>query len=133
MPEAALHLASSSPRRRQILADIGLDFTYAGVNLDESRRDGESVEQMAVRLAREKALAASPPLTSLPVLAADTIVVAGDDVFGKPGSKNDALMMLGALSGRTPTGSSPVWPCGCMIGSQTAMSETEVEFREIRP
>jgi septum formation protein len=127
-----LHLASSSPRRREILTDLGLAFTHAGVDLDESRRDGESVEQMAVRLAREKAAAALPSVPDLPVLAADTIVVLGNEVYGKPKSKDDALAMLEALSGKTHRVVTGV-AVRLHERIRTTMSDTEVEFREIRP
>lgn len=132
MPDLKLHLASSSPRRREILADLGLNFTYAGVDLDESRRSGESVEQMAVRLAREKATAARPPKVELPVLGADTIVVLNGRVYGKPGSKDEALEMLGALSGATHRVVTGV-AVRLHDRTRTALSETEVEFREVRP
>jgi septum formation protein len=127
-----LHLASSSPRRRDILTNLGLKFTHAGVDLDESRVDRETVEHMAVRLAREKAAAARPALFDLPILAADTIVVLGDSVFGKPSSMDDALRMLDSLSGklhRVLTG------VAVRLGDdiRVALSDTEVEFREISP
>ena len=102
MTKPDIHLASSSPRRREILDVMGVTFTHAGVDIDESRKDGEAVTDMALRLAREKALAVDDALASgLPILAADTIVVLGDRVFGKPASESDALAMLEALSGRT--------------------------------
>ena len=132
MPKTVLHLASSSPRRREILAGLGLGFSHAGVDLDESRRDDESVEDKAVRLAREKAAAARSPLPDVPVLAADTIVVLGDKVYGKPASMDDALKMLSALSGTTHRVVTGV-AVRLHDRIRTTMSDTEVEFREIRP
>ena len=129
MTAPILHLASASPRRREILAALGIPITHGGADIDESRHEGEAVEDMAQRLAREKALAAS---SSLPVLAADTLVVLGDKVFGKPTSGEHAHGMLSALSGRDHrvlTGvavrrGEDLW---------TAMTDTTVRFRDIRP
>ena len=127
-----MHLASSSPRRREILTELGLSFTYAGVDLDESRRRGESVERMAVRLAMEKAAAGSPPTKNQPVLGADTIVVLHGRVFGKPGSKDEALEMLDALSGATHRVVTGI-AVRLHERTATALSETEVDFREVGP
>jgi septum formation protein len=130
MPAPDLHLASSSPRRREILAALGLTFSHGGVDIDESRRPGEGLEEMARRLAQEKALAAARD--GLPVLAADTIVVLGDRAFGKPATEGDALSMLAALSGRSHRVIT-----GVALSADgelaTAMSDTEVRFRDIRP
>ena len=133
MESPVLHLASSSPRRREILTALGLTFTYAGVDLDESRRDGEAVDDMAARLAREKAMAVDPAdHDGVPVLAADTIVVLDDRVFGKPASEPDALSMLQALSGTTHRVLTAIT---VRAGNAlfTAMSDTEVRFRDISP
>ncbi|MGI9261704.1 MAG: Maf family protein, partial [Woeseiaceae bacterium] len=82
------HLASESPRRRELLSGLGLRFSCGGVDLDESRLGNETVEGMVSRLAVDKVLAGQQAQASgLPVLAADTIVVLGDRVFGKPASK----------------------------------------------
>ena len=87
---------------------------------------------MAVRLAREKAAAARLSATDLPVLAADTVVVLDSRVYGKPRSMDEALEMLEALSGRTHR-----VVTGVAVRRheriRTAMSETEVDFREVRP
>jgi septum formation protein len=125
-----LHLASASPRRREILSALGVRFSFAGVDIDESRAPGESVSAMVSRLASEKANAA--PADGLPVLGADTIVVLDDRVFGKPRSKADALVMLHALSGR----SHRVLTAAALVvdgKTETAICDTEVRFREIHP
>jgi septum formation protein len=133
MTKPDIHLASSSPRRREILDVMGVTFTHAGVDIDESRKDGEAVTDMALRLAREKALAVDDALASgLPILAADTIVVPGDRVFGKPASESDALAMLEALSGRTHrviTAIALRTPDRLLA----SLSDTEVRFRDISP
>jgi septum formation protein len=130
MPDSDLHLASSSPRRREILAALGLTFSHGGVDIDESQRAGEGLAAMALRLAEEKARAVIA--TDLPVLAADTIVVLGERVFGKPADADDALAMLQALSGRAHR---VITGVALRTGSSidTAMSETGVRFRDIRP
>jgi septum formation protein len=128
-----LHLASSSPRRRELLTALGITFSHAGVDIDESRKKGEVVADMAMRLAREKAFAVDrTQYDNIPVLAADTIVVLGDQVFGKPQSKEDALAMLAALSG---TGHRVVTAVALVFDDVlgTAMSVTDVRFRDINP
>ena len=96
-----LHLASASPRRREILTTLGLDFSYAGEDVDESRGDGEPAADMVLRLAQDKAQAAQSRYQDRAILGADTVVVLGENVLGKPLSQEDALRMLGALSGRS--------------------------------
>jgi septum formation protein len=126
-----LHLASSSPRRRQILERMGLVFSAAGVDVDERQHPGESAERMVVRLAVEKACAVNPGPDTV-VLGADTAVVLDGDVFGKPADEADALRMLAALSGRhhrVMTGVA-VRSAG---KTASALSVTEVKFREIGP
>lgn len=127
----ALHLASSSPRRKEILAALGLTFSVGGADVDEQQLDGESAEDMVLRLAVDKAMAGAPGGDVI-VIAADTLVVLDDHIFGKPGDQDDALEMLGRLSGRTHqvlTGVA-VWAEGEM---RTALSATDVRFREISP
>jgi septum formation protein len=131
MDEPLLHLASSSPRRREILTALGLRFSAEGVGIDEARIGNEPVRQMALRLAREKALASGSP-ASLPVLGADTVVVAGDSVFGKPVSEASALDMLAALSGRVHQVITAV-ALSHKDDIHTAVSETAVWFRDIHP
>ena len=92
-------LASGSPRRRELLALLGLDFTAAAPTVDETRREGESPTDYAGRMSRSKAEAAFRP--GVVILAADTIVVDGGDVLGKPRDEADAWAMLRQLRGRT--------------------------------
>jgi len=130
MRKPDLHLASSSARRREILTNLGVSFSYAGVDIDESRSSGEPVADMVLRLALEKAQAAN--VDALPVLGADTIVTLDDQVFGKPASQDDALTMLQALSGSRHQVLTGV---ACISGDTvaTAVSTTEVRFRDIDP
>jgi len=127
----SLHLASASVRRAEILDALGVSYSVGGVDIDEQQLAGEPPEEMVLRLASEKAAAAR--LThSLPVLAADTVVVVDGAVFGKPQDQEDALGMLARLSGRchrVMTGVAIVWD----EGQRTALSVNEVHFREIGP
>ena len=130
MTSVTLHLASSSPRRHEILQALGLSFTAAGVDIDERRRPGETPADMVMRLAAEKAAAAH--VDSHLVLGADTAVVLGDLVFGKPRDEADAVDMLVQLSGRRHQVMTGV---AVLAGTRldSALSVTEVQFREIRP
>lgn len=131
MTTPTLHLASSSPRRRELLAALGVEFTTGGVDTEERRRDGEAPDEMVLRLAVEKARATAAGVADL-VLTADTAVVLGNTVFGKPEGRDDALRMLAALSGCTHRVMT-----GVALRSaeriDTALSVTEVRFREILP
>ena len=97
-----LVLASTSPRRSEVLADAGFAFEAVAAGVDESRREGEPAEAYVRRLAEVKARAVaariSPPAI---VIAADTVVVMDGEVLGKPASAEDAGRMLRRLSGRT--------------------------------
>jgi septum formation protein len=130
MAQPELHLASSSARRCEILTALGLCFSHAGVDIDESRAPGESVADMVLRLAREKAQAADA--VNLPILGADTIVTLDDRIFGKPASRDDGLAMLQALSGRSHHVLTGV---ACVSGGvlATTLSTTQVRFRDINP
>ncbi len=97
----ALILASSSPRRRELLARAGFAFAVATPDVDETPRAGEAPEAMARRLALEKALAVaqrSDPASC--VLAADTVVGLDRETLGKPRDEAEAAAMLGRLAGR---------------------------------
>lgn len=106
-----LYLASQSPRRRQLLEQIGVDFRVVDVDVPELRALGESPRDYVSRVAREKARAGLVMLEegNVAVLGADTEVVLGDEVFGKPDDADDAARMLGRLSGRVHEVISTVW------------------------
>jgi len=93
-----LILASGSPRRREILERLGYRFTVRPVDLDESRLPGERALDYVRRLAEEKARADARPGEL--VLGADTIVVLGEELLGKPADEKAAISMLEQLSGR---------------------------------
>lgn len=99
-----LHLASKSPRRRELLARLGLDFGVLDVDVPETRAPGEPPEAYVARVAREKAGAGLLRVVAVPgavVLGSDTEVVLDDEVFGKPDGPGEAAAMLRRLSGRT--------------------------------
>jgi septum formation protein len=98
--EPAIILASNSPRRRELLHQVGLSFIIDPTEVDEQIRPGESPESYVVRVALDKARAAASRAASGIIIAADTIVVLGDAILGKPADSRDAERMLTLLSGR---------------------------------
>ncbi|WP_251978938.1 Maf family protein [Salinicola avicenniae] len=125
-----LRLASASPRRRELLASIGVTVEVQPADLDESRLPGESPESFVSRLAREKAEAGHVG-SRLPTLGADTVVVQGDEVFGKPQDRVDARRMLEQLSGtrhRVLSAVAVIGPRGlleCRVATTVVMREIE--------
>ncbi|HEX7340520.1 MAG TPA: Maf family protein [Rhodanobacteraceae bacterium] len=110
-----LILASQSPRRRQLLQQLGVAFEVRKVDVPEVRQAGESAVGYVERVAREKGRAVLAELHDKPdvqVLSADTEVVLDDDVFGKPADAVAAGNMLRRLSGRTHEVVSAVWLLG---------------------
>ena len=104
MNSPQLYLASTSPRRRELLAQLGISTEVVSQGVPENRLDGESPESYVKRLALEKARSGMAGLGDrglLPVLGADTTVVVENEVLGKPVDKADALAMLKRLSGRS--------------------------------
>jgi septum formation protein len=97
-----LVLASRSPRRAELLRAAGIEFTVRTVEIDETPRDGELPRDYVLRLAKEKALAVEAD-ESEAVLAADTTVVLGREIMGKPIDAADATRMLHALAGQRHT------------------------------
>jgi septum formation protein len=95
-----LCLASVSPRRRELLSQIGVPHVAMGADIDEAVVPGETPGDYVMRLAREKALAIRQSGQYLPVLAADTTVVVNGKIFGKPRDQTEAVEMLAELSGR---------------------------------
>jgi septum formation protein len=96
-----LVLASASPRRQELLRNAGIAFIVQASGIDETPVKGESPRSCAERLARDKARAISRIRPEDYVLGADTIVVVGEQMLGKPRDATDAVRMLRMLSGRT--------------------------------
>jgi septum formation protein len=128
-----LYLASQSPRRRQLLEQIGLTFQVLTLDLPEVRSPAESAEHYVARVAHEKALGGLRRVGDTPdaiVLGADTEVVVNDDVFGKPIDAADAASMLRRLAGRTHRVMSAVW-CVSAAREEFAMNITDVTFEKL--
>jgi septum formation protein len=134
-----LILASASPRRRELLAQVGYRFEVQASSVPESRRPGEDPIRFATRLAREKAeevfARCQPSATLAPVmvLGADTLVVCDGEVMGKPADAAEATRMLLLLSGRTHhvvTGVALVWGLG---STEVAAELTQVTLRTLSP
>jgi len=99
---AILVLASASPRRRELLDQIGVNYRVIISEIDESAHEGEAPGNYVCRMAREKALDVKQREgIDSPVLAADTAVVIDNRIYGKPADRAQAIMMLQELSGRT--------------------------------
>lgn len=129
-------LASASPRRRELLQQLGVPHEVQAVDVDETPLPGESPAVLAARLAAAKALAGRERSGGrLPVLGSDTVVEVRGQVLGKPADRAAALAMLEALSGvehRVITGVA-LAPPGGDEPLLTALSETVVRMRSILP
>ncbi len=125
-----LVLASTSPRRRDLLASAGLEFDLFRPEVDETPLVGEEPQACARRVAKEKATIASDARPDAVVLAADTIVVVERTILGKPKDGADAATMLLRLSGRSHQVITAVAVLGPR-GSFQAEVRTEVRFRKL--
>ena len=126
-----LILASQSPRRRELLGLTGLDFIVRVADIDETMDPGKSPFDEVARVSRLKALAVSREKGDV-VIAADTIVVCGNEVLGKPHSEADAFRMLSLLSGRHHE----VMTGMTLLQDEEIVTHTEVtkiHFRELHP
>ncbi|MEO8443948.1 MAG: Maf family protein [Gammaproteobacteria bacterium] len=129
-----VYLASGSPRRRELLTQLGVRHEVLRVTVDETPRAVESAGDLVCRLAAAKAQAglAVRPGSAGPVVAADTAVALGDELFGKPVDEADAVRMLSRLSGRMHT----VWTAVSVADGQRERVElcrSEVTFRALSP
>lgn len=126
-----LVLASASPRRRELLESVGLEFNVHVTDTDETRHENELPEDFVARLARDKANSAKRELgDEIAILAADTIVVQGQGVFGKPRDFEHAKRVWNSLSGTKHQVMTAV--CLAHNGAmQVRVSITDVEFAAI--
>lgn len=135
MPAPQIYLASASPRRQELLQQMGIRFEALPSNVLETRAPGESPEVYVQRVAADKArfvshLIATRALPARPVLGADTEVLLDGVILGKPGDAEHAAGMLRLLSGRTHQVLSGV----CVIHAgvtHEALSESRVTFAEL--
>ncbi len=133
--ERLIYLASASPRRRELLQQIGVSFRVIGHELEETALKGESPQAYVARLAEAKAAAgwhSSRDLCAAPVLAADTAVVLEGEILGKPADMNDARAMLLKLSGRAHQVLTAV-ALRTAAGIEVRLSQSSVTFRSIDP
>ncbi len=100
IPKEKLILASSSPRRAEILTAVNWPFEAVAANIDESRRESEDALAYVKRLAETKARAVAARFSSGLVLGADTVVLAENEILGQPRERNEARRMLRLLSGK---------------------------------
>jgi septum formation protein len=131
MKKDFVYLASASPRRSELLRQIGVPFEVRPAEIVETQADGEAADAYVLRLATEKADAVwrrVPAPERRPVLAADTAVVLEQRVLGKPADEVEAEAMLAALSGRTHRVLTAV-ALRCGDTTQTLLSRSEVRFR----
>jgi septum formation protein len=135
-----LLLASSSPRRKELLTQLGVRFEVVHPEVDEAMKANEPAHDYVARLALAKAeagLALWPRADELPVLGADTSVVVDEQILGKPRHREDALAMLALLSGRSHRVLSAI----ALVGRDklrqdrtlVRVSESHVHFRAISP
>lgn len=126
-----LILASSSPRRQELLREIGIPFQVHAAHINEDQIAGEAPGVYALRLAREKAQAVAAHYPQSYVLGADTIVVVDGEVLGKPKDHADAVRMLRLLSGRGHEVTTAVSVVAPGTLAETRASTTKVYFREV--
>lgn len=128
-----IYLASKSPRRRKLLKQLGIKFKSFTANSVEDLLDGEHPVESVMRIALEKMEKAKQKVDDSIIITADTIVVLGRTVIGKPKSKKDAINILSLLSGRVHT----VYTGFCVLNQKTKKlildyEKTEVEFRHLK-
>ncbi len=131
MKKDFVYLASASPRRGELLRQIGVRFEVRPASISEAQAVGEAPDSYVLRLAAAKAEAVWAAIGSReaqPVLAADTAVVLDGRVLGKPADSAEAEAMLTALSGRTHQVLTAV-AVRCAEVALTRLSESEVRFR----
>jgi septum formation protein len=121
-------LASGSPRRRELLGSIGVDFDVIPSDVPEVRAAGESPEEYVARLSREKAAAVARQHPDRWIVAADTTVYLGDELLEKPADVDDARRMLAAIAGRTHV----VYTAVTVMNAARAYGDTRLAETEVR-
>ena len=129
-----VYLASTSPRRQELLTQIGIGYTLLHAGIDETQFPGEPADNYVRRVALEKVRAGRALLSGdpgSPVLGADTAVVVDGRIMGKPRDRNEGIDMLLALSGRSHQVLSAV---ALSAGREAVrVSESRVTFRALTP
>lgn len=127
-----LVLASTSPFRKQLLEKLQLEFSTDSPEIDESRHENESPEQLVARLAEQKAMAVAERHPDSLIIGSDQVAVNDGQILGKPGSHEKAIAQLKAASGKRLTFLTGL----CLYNSATGDSQVEVVpfgvvFREL--
>jgi len=131
---ARIILASGSPRRRDLLAQIGLDFEVVPSNYDEVIEKNLPFGQLVCKLAEHKVMDVAKKYTGGIIIGADTIVVLDNKILGKPSSKKEAMDMLSMLSGQWHSVFTGLFVLDAKSGkSQKDYEESRVKFKEISP
>lgn len=125
-----LILASSSPRRRELLAGLGLDFHAEPAGIDETPAPGEAADDYTRRMAREKAITVGRQRPDAWILGSDTTVAVDGKIFGKPADAAEARRMLETLSGRWHEVMSAVTLAG-NEAEDTLLNVTRVRFADL--
>lgn len=125
---APLVLASQSPRRQQLLKQLGIEFTVATPDIVERQAAAECAADFVARMASEKAAVASARFNDCWVLAADTIVVVDGEILGKPLDAAEAVRMLTRLSGRWHQ----VFTAFCLSHSGYGIALTQTDVTRVR-
>lgn len=129
-----VYLASKSPRRKELLLQIGVEFDCLSADIDESVRNNEAPLDYVQRIAQSKAVAgwsSNARKQEIPLVAADTSVVVGEQILGKPKSKQDAIQMLNMLSDNTHL----VMTCVVVTNGLKTVNKTsvtEVKFAKLK-
>lgn len=125
-------LGSSSPYRRELLSRLGIPFHVHAPEINESRIAEETPRDLALRLSVEKARAVAQRFPLAIVIGSDQVAHSGPEIFGKPGTKTNAIAQLRAMSGKTVTFESAL----CVIDPRSGKHEvdtipTEITFRNL--
>jgi len=118
-----LVLASTSPFRKALLEKLHLEFVTDSPEIDESRREGETPEQLVARLASEKARAVAERHPNSLIIGSDQVAVNGEEILGKPGNHEKAMQQLRNASGKRIT----FYTGLCLYNSETGSEQTIVE------
>ena len=121
-------LASASPRRKDLLTDIGVNFSVDPADIDEAVRNGEAPSEMVARLALEKACAVAERHPDQWVLGADTTVVCDGKNLGKPNDKEEAIKTLSLMQGRVHE----VWGGFSLVNKSHNVIHTETHMTLVK-
>lgn len=131
-PPVTLVLASTSPYRRELLSRLGLPFSVASPDTDESPLPGEAAEALALRLAEAKARAVAPAYPQALIIGSDQVAIANGKIYGKPGTHERAVAQLQELSGQSVN----FYTALCLYDSRNGSRQicgvpTQVKFRSL--